>query len=86
MVPADREAAASGAKLGDPTDCLVWELGALARCESWLPLRKIPLEDGTSRLLPVLVIKAAHSHSVLAKMIPARKTEDVLLGAWKLLG
>jgi len=43
------------------------------------------LEDGTSRLLPVLVITAAFSRFVLGLMIPTRKTEDLLLGSWELL-
>ncbi len=51
----------------------------------WFPPRKIPLEDGTARLLPVLVITAAHSRFMLGRMIPTRKTEDLLLGSWELL-
>jgi hypothetical protein len=43
------------------------------------------LEDGTARLLPVLVITAAHSRFVLGRMIPTRKTEDLLLGSWELI-
>lgn len=46
---------------------------------------KIPLEDGTSRLLPVLVITAARSRFVTGRMIPTRKSEDLLLGSWELL-
>lgn len=70
----------------DPADRLVWEPGDAAQCDLWFPPRKIPLEDGTSRLLPVLVITAAHSRFMLARMIPTRKTEDLLLGTWELLG
>lgn len=33
----------------------------------------------------VLVITAAHSRFMLAKMIPTRKTEDLLLASWELL-
>jgi hypothetical protein len=36
-------------------------------------------------LLPVLVIVAAHSRFITARMIPARKTEDLLLGSWELI-
>ena len=64
----------------DPADRLVWEAGDAAQCDLWFPPRKIPLEDGTSRLLPVLVITAAFSRFVLGLMIPTRKTEDLLLG------
>ena len=69
----------------DPADRLVWEPGDVAQCDLWFPPRKIPLEDGTSRLLPVLVMTAAHSRFVLGRMIPTRKTEDLLLGTWELL-
>lgn len=70
----------------DPADRLVWEAGDAAQCDLWFPPRKIPLEDGTSRLLPVLVITLAFSRFVLGLMIPTRKTEDLLLGSWELLG
>jgi transposase len=69
----------------DPADRLVWEPGDAAQCDLWFPPRKIPLEDGTARLLPVLVITAAHSRFVVARMLPTRKTEDLLLGTWELL-
>jgi hypothetical protein len=51
----------------------------------WFPPRKIPLEDGSAKLLPVLVITAAHSRFVTGRMIPTRKTEDLLLGSWQLI-
>lgn len=69
----------------DPADRLVWEPGDAAQCDLWFPPRKIPLEDGTSRLLPVLVVTAAHSRFVTGRMIPTRKTEDLLLGIWELV-
>jgi len=69
----------------DPADRLVWEPGDAAQCDLWFPPRKIPLEDGTSRLLPVLVITAAHSRFMTGRMIPTRKTEDLLLATWDLL-
>ncbi|NHF64210.1 transposase family protein, partial [Chryseoglobus sp. KN1116] len=49
------------------------------------PPRKILLEDGTLKLLPVLVITAAHSRFTVATMIPTRKTEDLLLASWELI-
>lgn len=69
----------------DPADRLVREPGDVAQCDLWFPPRKIPLEDGTARLLPVLVITAAHSRFMTGRMIPTRKTEDLLLGTWELL-
>src|SRR2546421_390379 len=44
-----------------------------------------PLEDGTAALLPVLVITAAHSRFTAGRMIPTRRTEDLLLGSWDLI-
>ena len=69
----------------DPADRLSWEPGDAAQCDLWFPPRRIPLEDGTARLLPVLVITAAHSRFMLARMIPTRTTEDLLLGSWELI-
>ena len=37
-------------------------------------------------LLPVLVITAAHSRFITGRMIPTRRTEDLLLGSWELIG
>ena len=36
-------------------------------------------------MLPVLVITAAHSRFTTGRMIPTRKTEDLLLGSWELI-
>ena len=69
----------------DPSDRLTWLPGDAAQCDLWFPPRKIGLEDGTKVLLPVLVITAAHSRFMLARMIPTRRTEDLLLGMWELL-
>ena len=69
----------------DPADRIVWAAGDAAQCDLWFPPRKIPLEDGTAKLLPVLVITAAHSRFVTGRMIPTRKTEDLLLGSWELI-
>ncbi|WP_211340849.1 Mu transposase domain-containing protein [Xylanimonas allomyrinae] len=51
----------------------------------WFPPRKIPLEDGSMTLLPVLVLTCAYSRFMLATMIPTRHTQDLLLGMWVLL-
>lgn len=69
----------------DPADRIVWSPGDAAQCDLWFPPRKIPLEDGTARLLPTLVMTCAHSRFTLGRMIPTRKTEDLLLGMWNLL-
>jgi len=69
----------------DPADRLTWAAGDAAQCDLWFPPRKIPLEDGSKTLLPVLVITAAHSRFMLGQMIPTRRTEDLLLATWELL-
>ena len=69
----------------DPADRLSWEAGDAAQCDLWFPPRKIPLENGTAALLPVLVITAAYSRFMLATMIPTKTTEDLLSGSWRLL-
>lgn len=70
----------------DPADRLTWLPGDVAQCDLWFPPRKIPLEDGSKVLLPVLVMTCAYSRFTLARMIPTRHTADLLLGMWELLG
>ena len=67
----------------DPADRITWAPGDAAQCDLWFSPERIPLEEGTTRLLPVLVITAAHSRFITARMIPTRKTEDLLLGSWR---
>ena len=69
----------------DPADRLSWTAGDAAQCDLWFPPRKILLEDGSRALLPVLVMTAAHSRFTLGRMLPTRKTPDLLLGSWELL-
>jgi hypothetical protein len=69
----------------DPSDRLTWLPGDAAQCDLWFPPKKIPLEDGSKTLLPVMVITAAHSRFMVARMIPTRHTHDLLLGMWELL-
>lgn len=69
----------------DPADRLIWLPGDAAQCDLWFPPKKIPVEDGTRTLLPVLVITCAHSRFMVGRMIPTRHTQDLLLGMWLLL-
>ena len=69
----------------DPADRLEWAPGDAAQCDLWFPPKKIPLEDGTAALLPVLVITAAHSRFISGEMVPTRQTADLLLGMWSLI-
>jgi hypothetical protein len=78
-------AVAARAASRDPADRLVWAPGDAAQCDLWFPPKKIPLEDGTAALLPVLVITAAYSRFMTAEMVPTRQTQDLLLGSWSLI-
>lgn len=69
----------------NPADRLTWAAGDAGQCDLWFPPKKIPLEDGSAKLLPVLVITPAHSRFTVGRMIPTRKTEDLLLGSWELI-
>jgi transposase len=69
----------------DPADRLMWAPGDAAQCDLWFPPRRIPLENGSTALLPVLVIVAAHSRFITARMLPTRQTPDLLLGMWSLI-
>jgi hypothetical protein len=69
----------------DPADRLSWAAGDAAQCDLWFPPRKIMLEDGSRTLLPVLVMTCAHSRFMLGRMLPTRKTPDLLMGSWELL-
>lgn len=70
----------------DPADRLTWAPGDAAQCDLWFPPARIPLEDSSTALLPVLVITAAHSRFTAGRLIPTRRTEDLLLGSWELIG
>ena len=69
----------------DPADRLVWDAGDAAQCDLWFPPKRIPLEDGTTALLPVLVMVAAYSRFITGRMLPTRQTPDLLLGSWSLI-
>jgi hypothetical protein len=69
----------------DPTDRLTWAVGDVAQCDLWFPPRKILFEDGSRALLPVLVMTCGYSRFTLGRMLPTRKTPDLLLGSWALL-
>lgn len=69
----------------DPADRLVWSPGDAAQCDLWFPPKRIPLEDGSTALLPVLVMVPAYSRYICGEMVPTRQTEDLLLGSWSLI-
>lgn len=69
----------------DPADRLTWMAGDVAQCDLWFPSVEIPLADGVTRSLPVLVMVSAFSRFTMAIMLPSRQTPDLLLGMWQLI-
>jgi transposase len=69
----------------DPADRIVYHPGDQVQCDLWFPEPRIPLDDGTAALLPVLVMVASFSKFITAVMIPSRTTADLLSGMWALL-
>lgn len=69
----------------DPADRIVYHPGDQVQCDLWFPEPKIPLGDGTTSMLPVLVMVASFSKFITALMIPSRTTGDLLSGMWSLL-
>jgi hypothetical protein len=61
VVPPERKAVAARASKGRPGGPAGMGGGGRSACDLWFPPREIPLEDGTAKLLPVLVITAAYS-------------------------
>lgn len=69
----------------DPADRIVYHPGDQVQCDLWFPEPKIPIGDGTTVMLPVLVMVASFSKFITAVMIPSRTTADLLAGTWLLL-
>jgi transposase len=69
----------------DPADRIVYHPGDQVQCDLWFPEPRIPLGDGTTVMLPVLVMVASFSKFITAVMIPSRTTADLLAATWLLL-
>jgi len=69
----------------DPVDRIVYHPGDQVQCDLWFPGPKIPVGEGTVVMLPVLVMVASFSKFITARMIPTRRTADLLAGMWSLL-
>jgi len=64
----------------DPADRIVYHPGDQVQCDLWFPGPKIPVGEGTVVMLPVLVMVASFSKFITARMIPTRRTADLLAG------
>lgn len=69
----------------DPVDRTEYNPGEIGQCDLWFPATKIPVGDGTARVLPVLVMALGYSRTISAVMIPSRQAGDILAGMWQLI-
>lgn len=64
----------------DPCQRTEYRPGELAQWDLWFPAPKIPLGQGQSAVLPVIVGVSGYSRTIVARMIPGRQAHDILLG------
>jgi transposase len=69
----------------DPADRLAHPPGGQVQCDLWFPHAPIPLGHGQQGMPPVLVMTSSFSGFIQARMLPSRKTPDLLGGMWSLL-
>jgi transposase len=69
----------------DPASRTSYTPGEIMQCDLWFPPVKVPLGHGHTDSPPVLVISSGYSRFLMARMIPSRHTEDLVLGHWALL-
>ncbi|MEU1593102.1 IS21 family transposase [Streptomyces sp. NPDC005708] len=69
----------------DPVSRTVYEPGELAQCDLWFPPVDIPLGYGQAGRPPVLVMVSGYSRMITARMLPSRRTSDLIDGHWRLL-
>ncbi|MFB6775819.1 IS21 family transposase [Streptomyces sp. NPDC056337] len=69
----------------DPVSRTVYRPGELAQCDLWFPDVDIPLGYGQTGRPPVLVMVSGYSRVITARMLPSRRTGDLIDGHWRLL-
>lgn len=69
----------------DPVSRTVYQPGELAQCDLWFPPVDIPLGYGQCGRPPVLVIVSGYSRVITARMLPSRRSGDLIDGHWRLL-
>ncbi|MGW6413541.1 IS21 family transposase, partial [Streptomyces vinaceus] len=69
----------------DPVSRTVYRPGELAQCDLWFPPVDIPLGYGQSGRVPVLVMVSGYSRMITARMLPSKRTGDLIDGHWRLL-
>ena len=70
----------------DPADRIAYRRGDQVQCDLWFPPARVPLGHGQAGSPPVLVMVASCSRFITARMIPTRRTPDLLAGMRSLLG
>ncbi|MEY9987988.1 transposase [Streptomyces sp. V4I8] len=69
----------------DPVSRTTYRPGELAQCDLWFPDAEIPLGYGQTGQPPVLVMVSGYSRMIAARMLPSRRTGDLIDGHWRLL-
>ncbi|MEV5646434.1 IS21 family transposase [Streptomyces flaveolus] len=69
----------------DPVSRTTYRPGELAQCDLWFPDAQIPLGYGQTGRPPVLVMVSGYSRVIAARMLPSRRTGDLIDGHWRLL-
>lgn len=69
----------------DPVSRTTYQPGELAQCDLWFPEVDIPLGYGQTGRPPVLVMVSGYSRVIAARMLPSRRTGDLIDGHWRLL-
>ncbi|GAA1204614.1 IS21-like element ISMbo1 family transposase [Pseudonocardia alaniniphila] len=69
----------------DPVSRTEYRSGELAQCDLWFPPVDVPVGADQHERPPVLVMVSGHSRVITARMIPSRRSEDLLAGHWVLL-
>ncbi|MFF7984779.1 IS21 family transposase [Streptomyces sp. NPDC007901] len=69
----------------DPVSRTAYRPGELAQCDLWFPDVDVPLGYGQSGRPPVLVMVSGYSRVIAARMLPSRRTGDLIDGHWRLL-
>jgi transposase len=69
----------------DPVSRSDYRPGELAQCDLWFPPVDVPLGAGQVGRPPVLVMVSGFSRVITARLLPSRRSPDLLAGHWALL-
>ncbi|MER8062819.1 IS21 family transposase [Streptomyces sp. NPDC094022] len=69
----------------DPVSRTAYRPGELAQCDLWFPEADIPLGYGQTGRPPVLVMVSGYSRIIAARMLPSRRSGDLIDWHWRLL-